>query len=853
MNNIERNDVYEVRQRVAEYFRNSRIYADTEITLCASALGISKSRLGGCIKGSWGRMRNEWLIKRLKRAMKEKLRSALSKRDFSVKEILKQADVKISSAWFYRVARSEWLKHYNALPSHQEASRTKVLLKLKELVKANIPYKELTVKGLYRLSNAYPTPGPWITASLLEAREELMARQTEQKHKIAEKFFRRTKKYWRTTRAHFASSMELSQKIVNKHFPSKQWQSRRKKWLLERTRKVMDEIYASSKSRSDFKLVKITRRVGINVWSLPRNLREEWRARLLTLSSAKEVSRKKILARLEALVEAGTPSDEISVKRLYKEAGVKSPYGPWLAIPLRAARLKLAEKLKSKTEEEGFPPTGSNIIEIPGGFIDLNSDVWNLCTGRGVIRRDHLRQDIADVCWPLLQEELKEKSGSLGTLINHYRAFRSAGDILCEEVPNVRLATLERVQRAWTAYSARRVKGRKGRRRSQNSKVKWALVKLFSKLFILSTEDSSINRDEMLRSAAWLQSQAKVSRSRPNKKFLTEEQLNTVLICCLHDIEAGFHFLSSKPDLLHLSTYQVVGTNASPVISMATTLMILIMAFTGLRPSSVLKLELIDSMSLRSALSAFIWRHQKKREENIVITPAFINRLVEYYAASTEEIRLHLGTKRLFLLPGGYGSWSASSNVNTLNIHLRNFIKRHNLSNGEIPLTLTATILRRTYATYQLYKGRNIWFVRAQLGHKNIQTTAIYTQLDRFEHPAQVKPALDTWGNRVLDFWHKPVDLEMASASDRKKLFSQSPQIPPEGDAEDDLAPCSTCESLFTGPEFASDWDLELIKWQRRMKKLEADPAEEQTLRREKERFAKFIENYKRVNRVGKG
>lgn len=55
---------------------------------------------------------------------------------------------------------------------------------------------------------------------------------------------------------------------------------------------------------------------------------------------------------------------------------------------------------------------------------------------------------MADVAWPILREELRAAELSLGTVAGHYRGHLYACDLLGDEVPDIRAATLESVQRA---------------------------------------------------------------------------------------------------------------------------------------------------------------------------------------------------------------------------------------------------------------------------------------------------------------------------------------------------------------------------------------------------------------------
>jgi hypothetical protein len=175
---------------------------------------------------------------------------------------------------------------------------------------------------------------------------------------------------------------------------------------------------------------------------------------------------------------------------------------------------------------------------------------------------------------------------------------------------------------------------------------------------------------------------------------------------------------------------------------------------------------------------------------------------------------------------------------------LKNFAIRHDLTRDEDELLpLTPTILRRTYATQQLYRGYSIWFVRAQFGHKSINTTAGYIQFDRFEHPAHVRRPLDVWGRRVLDLWETPVPLENIDPYNRSSIFGNSSL----GDDPDASPECSTCEHLITGPEFIGEWEAERLRRERALLTLTADPASTHLVEEAKIKHQHFLDNYYRV------
>jgi integrase len=667
---------------------------------------------------------------------------------------------------------------------------------------------------------------------------------------LIEPFFAKAQSFNDTRLTEFAASVGIEIASIKGVFAPELWGNLQTTWRLERDRLLatiirleMKELLQTAEHQSEFRAPRIISRIKqkhpdikINIKDFERVARDEWREMVKTLPNAVEVAREKILARLQAHVDANTPLCELSHRRLYREAGIVANYGEWLAAPYRAARAELARRQRS---EVAGPPTGSNIREIPGGWVDLDADVWKISPGR-TLMRSALRPDIAEVAWPTLTDELKGEY-ALSTINTHYSAYHSVGRLLGSEVKDIRSSTLEAVQRAWAAGE--------GKVKSNEYALRAALVHLFSSLLALADEDPAINRSEMLKIVLWLCAKVKISKPHSKKNFLTASELDALLTCCVRDIESGFEFLSTNPQLLNLSTTKQAALNAQHVIHLSSALMILLMAITGIRPGSVKNLEVRDSMRIRPQLGALVWRHPKKREEHIALTPISVAILLEQYIYHTNEIRRALSTNHIFFSGDHYGGWTTIKYTTRINELIVDFVGRHNLTRDGVMLPLSPTTLRRTCATQQLYKGRSIWFVRAQFGHKSITTTASYVQLDRFEHPAQVRYALDAWGKRVLGLWETPVLLENIHPYNRAFIFSgTSSEKAKAVDASLLHTPgCSSCEHLVTGLEFVEEWEVERLQRERALLALMADPESKSLVREAKIEHQQFLDNYNRV------
>lgn len=666
---------------------------------------------------------------------------------------------------------------------------------------------------------------------------------------LIEPFFSKARTFTETSRTKFAISIDIGPIAIKRACPREEWVKRQDLWrserdarLLDAIRVVMNEVLQAASGQADFTAGHIIKRVktrypkiGISRAHFDRVAGGEWRELAATLPTAGDATRARILNKLQELVDANIPAAELSLERLRREVGSINNYGPWLTGPIRAARAELTNR---QLIADAVPPTGRNTRAIPGGWIDLDCEEWDFKLDRGLVCRNELRGDIAEVVWPLLRDEVRQAERSLSTIYTRFRSYLRIGKLLGSGVKEVRAATLEEVQRAWAA-------GR-GKTKTNISLLRSSLVRLFTRLFVLSEEDLGINRNEMLKIVLWLRTQIKLPSKHSDKDFLTESELDVVLSCCIKDIESGFSFLATKPQLLSLSTLFHAAHNAQSILHLTTALVILTIAFTGLRRRSIIDLEIRDSMRIRPQLSALIWRHPKKGEENIVLTPAAVATLLEHYIYQTNEVRQRLKTNRIFLMGNVYGEWVAIKG-HIINSSIVNFIKRHGLTRGGSPLTLTSTTLRRTYATRQLYRGRSIWFVRAQFGHKSIKSTQTYVQLDRYEHPAQVRDALDGWGQRVLTLWDKPVLAENLDPLKRLAVFGDTGSETKAEDSRAETPPCSSCEHLVSGPEYIADWEGERIRREEKLLAMESDLGSAHLVEAERLEFQRFLDNYARI------
>lgn len=627
--------------------------------------------------------------------------------------------------------------------------------------------------------------------------------------KSAINFFRRARSIKETQRKKFVAEYKISEVTATQIFPKSRWRELQNEWALVRTRRALDDAYNSAGVRERFtieKIIMLMQGTGILHLRFKRLAGDEWRERRMQLPTIKE----KLLAAIKDLVARRIPPGEITNKLIFKTAGLRwRAMGGWFRDAVLSARRELLDH--QTCNDTAQPPEGIRTLAIPGGWIDIDADVWDLRSASGsYLIRNLLRSDIAGVAWPQMRDALLEQHLTCTTVSDHYAGFRCAGELLGNEVPDVRVATLERVQRAWLNYDAKP---------SNIKRTLAALRRIFTGLCSLSTGVSGIDGQEMLLISCWLYTSVSVRRDSPNDDFLSEKEMNETITGCLADIKAGLDFTETEVDLLSLSALPGSKVNAAVVIEWARSLMLLLMLFTGLRRASVVNLKVGDWAEIRPGLFALIWSHGKKREEKVTILATSVALLLNRYVQRTAKLRADLGTENVFLVRDGHGYWSGHQKFDYLVRCLRIFAKQHGIERNGKPLKLNSLILRRTYVTRELYMGQNIWALRLQLGHSSVRTTRGYAKFDLYEHPGEVGNALDEYGRSSLTLWRHPLLLADLDQAERNRLLGLREERHQDVGlcrydgcakiANGNPPPCSLCEHLVTGPAFLNEWDVE--------------------------------------------
>lgn len=833
-----------------EYLESTDQYKKTTVRHFAKFLGKAEKTIYTHIPAyKWEILRNDWIEKRLKQAMDAVYAEAKIQQDFNHGKIAEYAQMPFSTVQRF-LPLDEWRTRRDTLPTireNREALSREYLRQAEIYFTRTDNYRDLTREKFadYLGISKYIILGKlpydqWETLVhewVMSRIKRIVADEGSDKHKVSiSSIVRHTKIPFDVVRYYFYQIIETEQD----HSILAQLRLKNAYEVpLEQLRWIMDKVYAESKTQEDFTLTKVADLAGISRFKLTTRLQNEWQARKETLPTTQE----KVLAAIQQLVDANTPKSEFTRQRIIEVADVNGS-GQWSWFT-QAYFNALHQLALHSHKEITDPPAGLNTRKIPGGWINLDSDIWDLRpAGKRLLMREKLREDFAEIGWPILQRELLSPEISLGTVCGHYDGFRKGSSMLGDDVPDIRRATLETTQRAWMKFN-----GTHGLR----TKVRVSLALIFETLMRLAEQENAIDGKEMLRIFTWLRDDITVGRTSLGEDFLSEKELDAVIEGCLIDIAAGIAYTDTGPDFLSVNLRPGARENANAVVFWSTALMILIMAFTGLRRESILDIKIDDWMEIHKDLYVLAWHHNKKVEENAAVLPAALAQHIQLYVQRTNQIRSAIKTNLVLLcnnLQGHWHVWTGSQ----FHFKLKDFVKRHNLEREGVPLPLNSTVLRRTYTTRALYEGKNPAAVRAELGHIHLDSTFRYLKFDRYEHSAEVGMALDEYGRKALVLWRAPLLLDELDPEERKSLLDRKDkQRQDVGICRHDhcikvsrgnLPPCSLCEHLVTGSEFLEAWRTEHHQRRKEIRLLATEPGAEMMLAQMNYQFRQFEKNF---------
>ena len=663
----------------------------------------------------------------------------------------------------------------------------------------------------------------------------------ERIRQAADRLFAEARHVSELTRARILEQAgEKSGHAFSRAFPGNQFLHRRKLWLLQHIECAMTTAFATARVQRDVTISQIAHLAGCGQTAVWKLAGPQYLARRQALTNSKQL----ILQAIERLVEAKISPQEFTWNLVCAEAGVLVAHGGRSEEMTRAFEDGFQTLTRSHEQQRQLRVPGAAYALIQGDWINVDEPTWYLAPLGRTLRRDRLRPDIAEIAWPLLREEALTTSPRASTLLGHYQSCTSVAKLLGDAVPDIRAMTLAAFQQVWFRSQASTLM--RGRMRTM-------LVRMLEALIAQSNVDTAPHLQEYARVIHWLQV-IPLGEAASDKTYLSEEEFDKVIDCCLEDIIQGLAYMEHAAPAGAEGTADLHPRRAEPILHWGTGLIVLVMAFTGLRRQSVVRLTVGDIAQIGPQVFALTWKHGKPGKQRIAVIPALIAEYLQHYIRSTEPIRTRIGRQDIFFARTAAYRWDRLT-VRRVSKACTYFVSRHALTRDGAPLRLGSAILRRTYATRALYELPSIAALQAQLGHNHASTTLAYVQHDRFEHPAQVDGALDAFGRRVLVRWHTPILLDNLPDAERQTLLGA--RAAHEQDVglcrhcccvkldEDHLPPCSLCEHLVSGPEYLAAWEREKVLREQQLEHLARTPGAELLLAQMKGQYNLFLVNYR--------
>jgi site-specific recombinase XerD len=142
--------------------------------------------------------------------------------------------------------------------------------------------------------------------------------------------------------------------------------------------------------------------------------------------------------------------------------------------------------------------------------------------------------------------------------------------------------------------------------------------------------------------------------------------------------------------------------------------------FTGLRVSEIASLKMED-LSLKTKDPFLIVRNGKRGKKRDVYLSNRLTRQLKKYIDYKKKTLNESIDDEAYLFPGRNGE---KTSVFTLMMSFKRAVKEAGL-----PEHYSIHSARHTYATYLLHNTQDLRYVQKQLGHSNINTTALYADV----------------------------------------------------------------------------------------------------------------------------
>lgn len=370
----------------------------------------------------------------------------------------------------------------------------------------------------------------------------------------------------------------------------------RRAWLLNRIHAAMDTVLATARVRRDVTVEQVASLAGCSDDTVMDVAGAEWHARCATLADSQEQMKRAI----EQLVDAKIPLQEFTWARVYAEAGERPlKTNAEVNRAFRDGREVLTQYHEQQRQQR---VPGAAYACIEGEWINVDEPTWFLPLAERTIRRNRLRSDIVAVAWPMLREEALSGQLSAYTLDVHYQGCIAAAKLFGETIPDIQAITLNAVQQAWLRFEAST---------EVRKHLRTMLVRMLEALIVQGGPDSTRDRvQEYGRVVSWLR-MINLSEPTSDKAYLSESEFDSLLDGCLEDIVEGLASAHRSGLTVGQESFDIQEKDVVAIFHWGVALILLVMAFTGLRRQSIARLTVDDLARLGPEAFALAWRHGK--------------------------------------------------------------------------------------------------------------------------------------------------------------------------------------------------------------------------------------------------
>jgi integrase len=495
---------------------------------------------------------------------------------------------------------------------------------------------------------------------------EPISSQDERIRQAAEQLFAQAEHFSELTRSRVLelAGGNVGRRAFDRVFPGNQFTLLRQAWLRNRIEGAMKTVFATAKVQRDVTFQKVADVAGCSDDAVIRLVGDQFLARRAALEDSQE----RMLQAIQRLVDAKISPQEYTWARVYAEADERPMHTK--ARVNRAFRDGLESLVQYHEQQRQQRITGATYACIQGTWVNVDEPIWFLPGIGKTLRCDHLRPDIAAVAWPLLREEALSVQLSAYTLSVHYQGCISVAKLLGEIIPDIQAITLNAIQQAWLRFEASN---------DVRKHLRTMLVRMLEALIVQGATDAMLNVQEYGRVVSWLR-MINLSEPTSDKAYLSESEFDALLDGCLEDIVHGLAYTRRSGPTVEQQTFDIHAEDVVSVFHWGVALIILVMAFTGLRRQSIARLTVDDIAQIGPEAFALAWRHGKPGKERIAIIPTLVAEHLYHYIHTTAPVRKHLKSQHIFLARNRSRRWDhmtvdrvtrAFDSFGTINCHSR--------------------------------------------------------------------------------------------------------------------------------------------------------------------------------------